>query len=300
MSVYLKRDDLIHPQISGNKWRKLKYNLMLARRQGYDTLLTFGGAYSNHIHAVAAAGRVCGFQTVGVIRGQVVDNPTLRAAQQSNMRLLFVDRETYRRRHTPELLEKLKLRFGRVYVLPEGGSNLAALPGVTEVVTELNAQLSHYDLLVCAAGTGATLAGLVCGLRGQRHVMGISVLRDGSWLANDVRRWLNDSAAGAWDNWHIETDFHHGGYARATPPLQAFISQFTQVTGVPLDHVYTGKMLFALYALIEQGRIARDSTVVALHTGGVQYDAQWQPLHAIDATPLEVPLPTADVVPNPL
>ena len=259
---------------------------MLARRQGYDTLLTFGGAYSNHISAVAAASRVCGFNSIGVIRGEpsAANNATLQAAQQAGMRLTFIDRETYRRKHLPEVLERFKQRFGRIYILPEGGSNLAALPGVSEVVPEINAQLPRYDLLVCAVGTGATLAGLIGGLRGARHVMGISVLRDGSWLTAEVRRWLEESGASECTNWHIETNYHHGGYARVTPELQEFVARFSDVTGTPLDAVYTGKMLYALYDKIAQDQLPRGTTVVALHTGGVQYDSEWQPLRAASST----------------
>lgn len=271
--ILVKRDDLIHPVISGNKWRKLKYNLMVARRQRCDTILTFGGPFSNHLHAVAAAGRVCGFNTIGVVRGaaMVEDSPTLTDARRYGMRLYFVDRATYRKKDTEPLLAQLRQRFGRFFLLPEGGSNTLALAGCGELAQEIVDQVGEPPAAVLTAcGSGATLAGLAANLPAQTQAIGVSVLKGERFMAEAVERLLREAAVPAASPWRVLTEYHHGGYAKVSPELAEFVSRFGNETGIPIEPVYTGKMFYALYDLVRRGHFPSGSTVVAVHTGGLQ------------------------------
>lgn len=250
----LKRDDLVHPQLAGNKWRKLKYNLEAARAQGHDTLLTFGGAYSNHIRATAAAGRLYGFATIGMIRGEehLPLNPVLAYAVDQGMELRYVGRSDYRSKPVPP---------GRFYVLSEGGSNALALRGCAELADELK---EPYDAVCCPAGTGGTLAGIALGLQEGAQAIGFSVLKGGAFLAEEVRR-LQREYGRETTGWRIETEFHFGGYAKRTSDLDAFIEDFTARHGVRLDPVYTAKMMFGIYELARRGELP--ARVVAVITG---------------------------------
>ncbi len=264
ITLYVKRDDLIHPYVSGNKWRKLKYNLFEAERQGYKTLLTFGGAYSNHIAAVAAVGQVTGFDTIGVIRGEELGadaNPTLRFATQCGMKLVFVSREQYRDK------EALAEKYGAdCYVLPEGGSNALAVKGVAEVVTEIQSQLDiRVDYLCTALGTGGTAAGLVWGA--NEKVLVFPSLKISKEEANEmIRQHLSLSEIKV----ETITGYHFGGYGKATDELWQFIERFEKQTQIPLEQVYTGKMMFGLYDLVQKGYFKKGDVIVALHTGGLQ------------------------------
>ncbi|MFC0532238.1 1-aminocyclopropane-1-carboxylate deaminase/D-cysteine desulfhydrase [Phytohabitans kaempferiae] len=263
--VWLKRDDLIHPEMPGNKWRKLKYNLSTARAHGHDTLLTFGGAYSNHIGAVAAAGHYFGFSTIGVIRGEehLPLNPTLDHATGRGMRLVYLDRTTYREKRSPAVVEGLRAAFGDFYLLPEGGSNAFALRGCAELPAEIEID---YDLICCACGTGGTLAGIAAGLTGERRALGFAVLKGGGFLADEVRR-LQADYRRATRNWSVETEFHFGGFAKGGAELSAFIADFRERHGVALDRVYVGKMMYGLYTLIGRGAFPSASRIVAVVTG---------------------------------
>lgn len=269
LRVSVLRLDLIHPLISGNKWFKLKYNLRQARAEGQQTLLSFGGAYSNHIHALAAAGAEFGFNTIGVIRGEphVPLNPTLQFAVDQGMHLHYLSREQYRQKHTPQLQAELRAQFGDVYWIPEGGSNALAVKGCAEIVASLPAAT---DVLVCACGTGATLAGLAVGMHGRGSVMGVAVLKGAEFLYDDVRRLLQDYGASAVAPWDLVLDGHCGGYARSSEGLLSFMHEFEAEQGVLLEQVYTGKMMFALWQMIAAGHFAPGSHVVAVHTGGMQ------------------------------
>lgn len=272
--LLLLRDDLHHPQLPGNKWRKLKYNLQAAREQGQGTLLTFGGAYSNHLAAVAAAGKLAGLQTIGIVRGEELArqplNPTLAQARANGMQLRFVDRTTYQRRHDAAWLAELQRETGPAYVLPEGGTNALALPGCAELVAELRQQ-TPFDYLAVACGTGGTLAGIISGLLPAERAIGVAALRGGEFLHAEVQSLRQPGGrAGATGNWTIHTEFHHGGYARFSPALLAFIQAFQQRHGVLLDPIYTGKLLWGVLQLVEQGYFPAGSTVVAVHTGGLQ------------------------------
>ena len=278
--LLLWRDDLVNPDLPGNKARKLKYNLAAARQQGHHTLLTFGGAYSNHIAAVAAAGRLLGFRTVGLIRGDEpavgVDlNPTLAQAAADGMALQYLDRTAYRRRAEPEFMVEQLARFGPAYVLPEGGTNALALPGCAELVAEIREQV-EFDALAVAVGTGGTLAGLLTGMAGQQHAVGVAALKNGNFLRAEIDA-LTQAADGlTFDHYSLQTDYHFGGYAKYSAELLAFIRQFQARHEILLDPIYTGKLLFGVLDLIGKGYFRRGSTVVAIHTGGQQAWAGWE------------------------
>jgi 1-aminocyclopropane-1-carboxylate deaminase len=273
VQLLLLRDDLTHPELPGNKWRKLKYNLQEARRLGHHTLLTFGGAFSNHLAAVAAAGRLAGLRTVGVVRGEELAqrplNPTLARATADGMELRFLDRATYRRKQESEVLAALLQQTGPAYVVPEGGSNALALPGCAELATELRA-LTAFDALCVACGTGGTLAGLVTGLQGAEQALGFAALKGADFLRSDIDQLTQAATGRIYQNWALHTAYHGGGYAKLTPELRAFIAQFQARHGVLLDPIYTSKMLMGVLDLLTQGYFRRGSTVVAVHTGGLQ------------------------------
>lgn len=263
--LFLKRDDLIHPELPGNKWRKLKYNLEAAAAGGFDTLLTFGGAYSNHIRAVAAAGHYFGYSTVGVIRGEehLPLNPTLAYAIERGMRLEYMDRAAYRAKRSAPNVAALRRRLGGFYLLPEGGSNAYAVRGAMELPAEIPV---YYDTICCACGTGGTLAGIAAGLPSGRRAVGFSALKGGGFLVDEVRR-FQDEAGVASANWSIELDHHFGGYARRPPELDRFVADFRERHGIELEWVYVAKMLAGVFAMAERGAFAPGETVVTVLTG---------------------------------
>ncbi len=282
--LYVKRDDLIHPQFGGNKWRKLKYNLIHARENQFDTLLTFGGAWSNHIYATAAAGKYFGFKTIGFIRGEQHSplNATLSFAKACGMQLHYLTRAEYRQKNDALFIEKLKQQFGNVYILPEGGSNALAIKGCKEIVDEISQQLNKpFDVICCASGTGATLAGLISAIKTtpEKHkplAIGFSALKGGHFLNDEVTHFLNSQSTPAdryTDNWRIESSFHFGGYAKINDELIHFMQAFQSQYGFALDAVYTGKMFYGLFKLIASGEFDRGTRIVAVHSGGLQGNA---------------------------
>jgi 1-aminocyclopropane-1-carboxylate deaminase len=269
--VFVKREDLNHPQISGNKWWKLKYNAEEALLQKKDTLLTFGGAFSNHIYATSAAAHELGLKSIGVIRGEETFplNPTLSFAKRMGMRLHYVSRENYKRKHTDAFREDLKKFFGDFYLIPEGGTNELAVKGCAELGNKLLNEIP-FDYLCLPVGTGGTMAGIIEGLKGQKEVIGISVLKNGDFLKDEVKNLLDKSNGAAYTNWQLLTSYHHGGYAKHTKELMDFIQQMKKDFGLPLDQVYTGKLFWALNEEIKNGSFKKGSTILALHTGGLQ------------------------------
>src|SRR6201986_1939682 len=263
--LFLKRDDLISPDLPGNKWRKLKYNLEAARRDGHRTPLTFGGASPNHIRATAAAGARFGFATIGVIRGEEHQplNPSLRYAAELGMQLVYLDRASYRQKALPPVLELLRERFGRFYLLPEGGSNGLAARGCAELPAEITVP---FDVLCVPCGTGGTLAGVAAGLGAGQRAVGVSVLR-GGFLAGAVRALQDEAFGGPRGDWQGDEEFHWGRFARRTPELDAFSAGFQARHGLALDWVYVAKMLYGLYAHVGRGTFAPGTTVGAVITG---------------------------------
>lgn len=269
VKLLIKREDMNHPRVSGNKWWKLKYNLEEAKRLGYSRILTFGGAYSNHIFATAAAANTEGFESVGIIRGEetLPLNSTLRFAKEKGMALQYFSREAYRKKSEPVFIEKLEQQFGSFYLVPEGGTNSLAIKGCEEFAQTLLS--TEADYLCLPVGTGGTMAGLVAGFLGKRKLLGFSVLKGGSFLADEVRKLVLDYSGRSFSNWQIATDYHFGGYAKTNPGLIDFINSFQQEFQIPLDPAYTGKMIFGICRLIKEGFFDRGSTILALHTGGL-------------------------------
>ncbi|MBB5159566.1 1-aminocyclopropane-1-carboxylate deaminase/D-cysteine desulfhydrase [Saccharopolyspora phatthalungensis] len=264
--LYLKRDDLIHPDIPGNKWRKLKYNIASAKEQNATSLLTFGGAYSNHIRATAAAGHYIGFRTIGIIRGEehLPLNPSLDYAVSLGMHLSYLDRASYRTKTSPAILNQLHDMFGEFYLIPEGGSNELALAGCKELPQEIDI---NFDTICCACGTGGTLAGIAAGLRPGQQALGFSVLKGGDFLRNDVSDLQRRTFGEDTGNWSIACDFHMGGYARRNRELDDFIESFERRHGFRLDWVYVAKMMYGIFSMIEQGKFPQGTTLIAVVTG---------------------------------
>ncbi len=268
VTILVKREDLNHPAVSGNKWWKLKYNLEEAQRLGQRTLLTFGGAFSNHIYATAAASKELGFKSIGIIRGEKVLplNPTLSFAKNCGMKLHFVSRETYRTKTDQQFIDQLRNDFGDFYLIPEGGTNALAIRGCSAFAREKIQPIKSTHVCV-AVGTGGTLAGIVSGLPDETKVVGFSVLKDGFFLMEEIKSLVSPVAK---SNWKIQTDYHFGGYARQTPELIQFIRQMKQAYNLPLDPIYTGKMVFGVCDLLTKGFFTTGSRVLLLHTGGLQ------------------------------
>lgn len=282
--LLLKRDDLIHPTVPGNKWRKLAPNLKAALEGGHTALLTFGGAYSNHLRATAAAGRMLGLATAGVVRGDELAarplNPSLARCAADGMRLYFVSRSEYRRRHDPDFTERLIHETAghgehgdgepapellrKAFLIPEGGSNSLAVQGCTALGEELR---GRTDVAAVACGTGGTLAGMAAGLGESGRALGVPVLR-GGFLDAEVRDLQRAAFGGVRGEWRLDERFHFGGYARTTAELDDFAAGFTSRHGLaPLEPLYVAKLLFALTALAEEGAFAPGSTVTAVVTG---------------------------------
>ncbi len=251
VSLFIKREDELHPFISGNKYRKLKYNLIEASNQNKKTLVTFGGAYSNHIAATAAAGFQFGFNTIGVIRGDELatnldevlqNNATLKFASEHNMQFEFVSRSEYRNKTSIEFINNLSDKFGDFYLVPEGGTNKFAVTGCEEILTKED---EKYNVICSSVGTGGTVSGIINATKKHQKVIGFSALK-GDFLKVEIKKYVLNQ-----DNWSLNTDYHFGGYAKVNEELITFINIFKQETGIPLDPIYTGKMLFGIVDLIK-------------------------------------------------
>ncbi|MFV8357004.1 1-aminocyclopropane-1-carboxylate deaminase/D-cysteine desulfhydrase [Flavobacterium sp. XS1P32] len=265
ISVAIKREDLIHPFVSGNKFRKLKYNLLEAKKGKYETLLTFGGAFSNHIAAVAYAGKENGFKTIGIIRGEelqdkITENPTLLFAQNCGMQFEFISREAYRSKSETSFLENLKQQFGAFYLIPEGGTNSLAIKGCQEILTPEDAE---FDYICCSIGTGGTISGIINSVLPHQKVLGFPALK-GDFLKDEIRNFVHN------DNWELMNEYHFGGYAKVNPILIQFINHFYAEYKIPLDPIYTGKMVFGVLDLIQKNYFRAGSKILLIHTGGLQ------------------------------
>lgn len=267
--MYLKRDDLIHPQIQGNKWRKLKYNLIEASSKGFTTLLTFGGPYSNHIYSTASAACMFGFRSIGIIRGEepARKSPTLLFAAKQGMDLYYMNRHNYNLKDERESIENLRLQLGDFYHIPEGGTNLFALVGASEIIEEID---TPYDYLATAVGTGGTLAGMLAGLSGKKRLIGFSALKGDDTLTHKVNELTEAYTGNTYRNFEILFDHHWGGYAKVKQELISFICVFRERHNIVLEPVYNGKMMYGLYRLIAEDYFPKGSIIVAIHTGGLQ------------------------------
>ncbi|MFK7900287.1 MAG: 1-aminocyclopropane-1-carboxylate deaminase/D-cysteine desulfhydrase [Cyclobacteriaceae bacterium] len=265
VQVWVKRDDLTGKDIQGNKWRKLKYNLVEAKNQQKATLLTFGGAYSNHIHAVAGAGALFGFKTIGIIRGEehLPLNKTLAYAQSRDMELHYLNRTKYREKNQVDFLKKICQQFDNPYIIPEGGTNEFALAGCTEMVEEIEID---FDYLCLPCGTAGTLAGAILGLKEHQKAIGFSVLKGKDFLEQEVEQLIGKK----YTNWEINWNYHFGGYAKKKPELLDFMQHFHEQTEILLEPIYTGKLFFGVLDLIKKGYFEEGSKIVLVHTGGLQ------------------------------
>ena len=263
--VSLKPDYLIHPTVSGNKYRKLKYNLEKVRSEHHKGILTFGGAFSNHIAATAAAGQALNIPTVGIIRGEELAskaelNATLSYAKSCGMHLEFVTRSVYKEKTDPEYLNSLLEPFKNFYILPEGGSNGLAVKGCEEILTQKD---QAFDIICCAVGTGGTIAGLINASLPSQKIIGFPALK-GGFLNEDICKFATQS------NWELWDTYHFGGYARVDSKLITFMNHFKAIYNIPLDPVYTAKMMYGIFDAIQIGRISKEAKVLAIHTGGLQ------------------------------
>lgn len=263
--ITLLREDQIHPIVSGNKYRKLKYAVLVARKQGHDTLLTFGGAYSNHLVAVAAMGKPLGFNTIGVVRGDELAeahhwNTTLKMAAAHGMQLKFVSRATYNNKTNPDFLTELESTLGPFYHIPEGGSSKLGVQGCSEI---LAAHTQNFDLITVAVGTGGTLAGLSRAASPTQRILGFSAL-NGCFQVSEIEKYTSKK------NYELTDDYCFGGYAKIDAALVRFINEFKAQTSIALDPVYTAKMMWGIVELFKSGTFRKNTRILAIHTGGLQ------------------------------
>ena len=270
VDLFIKREDKIHPFVSGNKFRKLKYNILEAKNQQKERLLTFGGAYSNHIVATAVAGNLSDLKTIGIIRGDelgknlektLTSNSTLRTAYENGMQFQFISREAYRNKTSKEFINTLKNEFGDFYLIPEGGTNDLAIKGCEEILTNED---EKFDYICAAIGTGGTISGLINSAKNNQEIIGFPALK-GDFLTKEIQQLAKRN-----DNWHLEAGYHFGGYGKYNADLIRFINEFKEEARVPLDPIYTGKMLFGIIDMIKKNQFPENSKILAIHTGGLQ------------------------------
>lgn len=265
----MKREDKIHPFVSGNKFRKLKYNIFEAEANNKKVLLTFGGAYSNHIVATAVAANQNNLSSIGVIRGEELqenlekilsENSTLREAHKNGMKFYFVSRETYRNKSDISFLNQLREKYGDFYLIPEGGTNQLAVKGCEEILTKEDNQ---FNYICSAVGTGGTIAGLINSSENHQKILGFSSLK-GDFLNEEIKKLALKT------NWSLQANYHFGGYAKYTNEFISFINDFTEKTGVLLDPIYTGKMIYGILDMVKMNSFEKGSKILAIHTGGIQ------------------------------
>lgn len=260
--LFIKRIDLIHSFVSGNKYYKLKYNLLEAEKQKVSTVLTFGGAYSNHISATAFAAKQKGYKSIGIIRGEDTFplNDTLSFAKEHGMALHYISREEYRQKHTEPFITSLQNKLGDFYVIPEGGTNKFAIKGTSEIL-----DINDTQNYICTPiGTGGTISGIINSTSDNQKVLGFPALKGSENLEKDIKSWSNKQ------NWKLITDYHFGGYAKISEELILFITDFYHTQNIPLDAIYSGKMMMGIMDLIKKDFFPKGSSVLAIHTGGLQ------------------------------
>lgn len=263
--VFIKLEYLNHSYVSGNKLRKLKYNLLEAKKLNKTTLLTFGGAFSNHVAALAYAAQEIGMKSIGVIRGEELKelkplNVTLTFAKACGMQFKFVSRDQYRNKTASGFIEQLEREFGDFFLIPEGGTNQLAVKGCEEILEDVN---QNFDYICCPVGTGGTISGLINSSKTHQKIIGFPALK-GDFLKEEIAKFVTKS------NWELNVDYHFGGYAKTNDKLIQFINQFKNSYNIPLDPIYTGKMMYGIYDLISKGYFNKDAKILAIHTGGLQ------------------------------
>ncbi len=270
VKILVKLENLNHPLISGNKWWKLKYNLEQAKRDEQKTLLTFGGAFSNHIFATAAAASEMGFESIGIIRGEEILplNRVLKFAKTQGMKLEFISREAYRKKNENAFIEYLREKYGRFFLIPEGGTNALAVKGCAEFAREKLSSV-EFDYLCLPVGTGGTMAGIICGLEGNKEIIGFQVLKGAEFLMEEINSLAKDFSGRIFSNWNLEMDYHFGGYAKRTKELDDFITKIDRQHNIKLDPIYTGKMVAGVFDLINRNRFSKGTTILLVHTGGL-------------------------------
>ncbi|MDB5255519.1 MAG: 1-aminocyclopropane-carboxylate deaminase [Chitinophagaceae bacterium] len=270
-NLYLARLDQLPYPAGGNKWFKLKYNLLEAERSGIKQLITFGGAYSNHLYATAEAADYFGFQSIGIVRGEehLPLNDTLQHCVNKGMQLFYMSREEYRRKTEADFIQRwmYEQEIPTGYLIPEGGSNAFAVEGVRELVGLLP---SDTDIIATACGTGGTMAGFIAGIKSHQEVWGVAALKGADFLVNDIQSLLSGYQDTAGKNWKLLLDYHWGGYAKLPDELLSFVQQFKKEQGITLDPTYTSKLLFGLFDLADKNRLPKNKKIVVLHTGGQQ------------------------------
>ena len=266
ITLGILREDQLHPTISGNKYRKLKYNFLEADRLNLSEIVTFGGAYSNHIAATAAAGKLFGVKTIGIIRGEelidkINDNLTLKQAQKDGMQFEFISRNLYREKSNPEYLQKLKEQFPNAFIVPEGGTNALAVKGCEEI---LNHQTQDFDFICCAVGTGGTISGIINSAEKHQKVLGFPALKNADFLYNEINQFTLTT------KYELINAYHFNGYAKVSEELINFVKDFFVSTKIPLDLIYTGKMVYGILDQIKNDYFKENSKILIIHTGGLQ------------------------------
>lgn len=286
LSLRVLRLDQLHPQIQGNKWFKLRYNLEACLGQGLSKVISFGGAYSNHLYALAAAGNQLNIKTIGVVRGELVEplNPILAYCQSQGMILHAVTRQQYREKDSVSFINELQQQYGPAFVIPEGGCNVQGVQGCEEIA-DLVCQhaKSSETTIAMACGTGTTMSGVIQGLiklQATHSVLGISVLKAEGYIQREVNTWVAEQESLSIPAWHVSDSFHCGGYAKSSLELTEFIENFKDVSDIPLEPVYSGKLFLGLFAMIEEDAFSPGSEIIAIHSGGIIPDSvEAEPYH---------------------
>jgi 1-aminocyclopropane-1-carboxylate deaminase len=268
--IDMLRLDMLHPVISGNKWYKLKHNLRHAKSKGYENVLTFGGAYSNHLIATAAAANEYGIQAIGIVRGaynEGVLTPTLVACREAGMELMFITKEEYKKKEEPWWLQKLAAQFNNLFIIPEGGANEWGRAGAEEIAIRIPASYTHVCLPV---GTGTTFIGLRNGLAGEQQLLGFVPMKNGTYLKEDIAKHIDNNKN---NNWQLFDTWHFGGFGKWNDELPGFMNDFYKINDVPLDIVYTSKMMYGIYKMVSEGYFSPGAHILCVHTGGLQGNA---------------------------
>lgn len=265
IKLSMLREDVIHTEISGNKYRKLKYNFLEAERLGYKKIITFGGAFSNHIAATATASKLNNFEVIGFIRGEeiedlIAENPTLCFARNEGMNFNFISREEYRLKDTEDYINQIKRTYPDYYIIPEGGTNELAIKGCEEI---LHTECLDYNYVTSAIGTAGTIAGIINSSTLNQQILGFPSLKS-DHFDEEIRKLTKKR------NYTIIDNYHFGGYGKVSEELINFINYFKNETSIPLDPIYTGKMMFGIFELIKNDYFKENSSILAIHTGGLQ------------------------------